>query len=66
VLLIWILNTKETEKFYSKELNYCWHTEGQNLPEEHEDDAEVVTVHHSLQEACTHSTVPLPWTVQFF
>jgi len=58
------LNTKENEKFYSKELKCSWHTEGQNLPEEHidEDDAKVVTVHHSLQEACTRSTVRLPRT----
>jgi len=37
---------------------YSWHTEGQNLPEENsdEDDTEVVTVHHSLQEASAPST----------
>jgi hypothetical protein len=61
------LTRKENEKFYSKELQYIWDTEGQNLPEEHmdEDYAEFMTVHHSLQGACTPFTVPLPWTAQF-
>jgi hypothetical protein len=61
------LNTKGNERLYSKELKYSWHTEGQNLPEEHidEDDAEFVTVHRSLQEAYTPSAVLLPWTAQF-
>jgi len=61
------LTRKENEKFYSKELKYIWHIEGQNLPEEHmdEDYAEFMTVHHSLQGACTPFTVPLPWTAQF-
>jgi hypothetical protein len=59
-----LLNTKENEKFYSKELKYSWHTEGQNLLEEHID--EDVTVRHSLQEASTPTTIPLPWAAQFF
>jgi hypothetical protein len=38
------------------------------LPEEHidGDDTEVVTVHHSLQEASAPTTVPLTWAVQLF
>jgi len=56
------LNTKENE------LKYSWHNEGRNLPEKHidADDANIVTVHHSLQETSTPSTVPLAWTAQFF
>ena len=62
------LNKKENENFYSKELKYSWHNEGRKMPEEHidADDAKVVTVHHSLQEASTSSTVPLAWTAQYF
>jgi hypothetical protein len=62
------LNTKENEKFYSKELKYSWNNEGSNLPEEHTDadDAKVVSVHHSLHEASIPPAVPLAWTAQFF
>jgi hypothetical protein len=42
----------------------CSHNKGQNMPEEHtnEDDANAVNIHHSWQEASSHSTVMLPWT----
>jgi hypothetical protein len=45
----------------------CSHNKGQNVPEEHtnEDDANAVAIHHSLQEASSHSTVLLPWTDEF-
>jgi hypothetical protein len=60
--------TKQTEIFDSKELKCNFHTEGQNLPEEHvnEDCAKAMIICDELQEASAHSTVPLPWTAQFF
>jgi hypothetical protein len=59
---------KETETFDSKELKYSCHTEGENLLEGHvdEDHAKSVIIHHSLQEASAHCTVPLPRIGQFF
>jgi hypothetical protein len=57
-----LLKTEENEIFDSKEPKFIWHAERQDLPEEHivKNNAEIMIVHYSLQEACTNSVVPLP------
>lgn len=61
------LKREENETFNSKELKFSWHTERQNLPEEHiiKDNAENMIVHYSLQEASNHM-VPCLELLNFF